>query len=130
MVGRMERYGSGGIDLEFRQIAVTADDVRSGQFTSHDVNTRDVNYRRYREECQAEGIDPRIAVEVEALTPGLLRQRLDAAIESLVDDVRAWNIESRTEEAERELLRSLQGAVKKIPRRATGGSAAGGDEDQ
>ncbi|MCO6008512.1 hypothetical protein NE236_26410 [Actinoallomurus purpureus] len=60
-----------------------------------------------------EGIDPRIAVEVEALTPGLLRSRLNDAIETLVDDVRQWNIQSRTEEAERKPLRSLQGAVKK-----------------
>jgi hypothetical protein len=75
--------------------------------------------KRYREECLREGIDPRIAVEIEALMPGLLRQRLDVAIEAL-DGIRQWNIESRTEEAGRELLRSLQGAVGKIVRSTTG----------
>ncbi|MFH8534771.1 hypothetical protein ACH4GE_41125 [Streptomyces tendae] len=70
------------------------------------------------------GIDPHTAVEVEALQPGLLRKRLDETIEGLVDDVRQWNIEARMEEAERELLRSLQGTVKKIVRRAAGEPAA------
>ncbi|MBT2232536.1 hypothetical protein [Nonomuraea sp. NEAU-A123] len=49
----------------------------------------------------------------EVLAPGLLRSRLNDAIETLVDDVRQWNIQSRTEEAERKLLHSLQAAVKK-----------------
>ncbi|MFD9302232.1 hypothetical protein ACFWCB_05995 [Streptomyces sp. NPDC060048] len=78
---RMERYGNGDIDLDFRQIAITADDVRSSRLTTHDVNTRDVNFVRYREECLREGIDPHTAVEVEALRPGELRQRLGEQIE-------------------------------------------------
>ncbi|WP_216586582.1 hypothetical protein [Streptomyces brasiliscabiei] len=116
VVERMARYGNGELDLEFRQIAITADDVRSGRLTTHDVNTRDVNFARYREECLRERLDPHTAVEVEALRPGLLRQRLDETIEGLVDDVRQWNIEFRTEAAERELLRSLQAVMKKIVR--------------
>lgn len=88
VVERMERYGSGELDLEFRQIAITAADVRSGRPTTHDVNTRDVNFARYREECLREGINPYTAVKVEALRPGLLRQRLNETIEGLVDDVR------------------------------------------
>ncbi|MFE6155848.1 hypothetical protein [Streptomyces sp. NPDC057889] len=129
MVERMERYGNGELDLEFQQIAITAEDVRSGQLTTHDVNVRDVNFARYREECLRKSIKPRTAVEVEALRPGLLRQRLDETIEGLVDDVRQWNIEARMEEAERELLRSLQGTVKKIVHRATSESAAPAAED-
>ncbi|MEU8623060.1 hypothetical protein [Streptomyces sp. NPDC048623] len=125
VVERIERYGNGGIDLEFRQIAITAADVRAGELTAHDVNVRDVNYRRYREECLREGLDPHTAVEVEALSPGLLRQRLDETIEGLVDDVRQWNVEARAEEAERELLRSLQGAVKTIVQRSAGESTGG-----
>ncbi|MFD6465361.1 hypothetical protein [Streptomyces goshikiensis] len=130
VVERIERYGNGGIDLEFQQIAITAADVRSHQLTAHDVNSRDVNYKRYQEECLHEGIDPRTAVEVEALRPGLLRQRLNEAIEELVDDVRRWNIEARTEEAERELLRSLQGAAKKIVHSTMGDPTAAEEEDQ
>ncbi|MQS17646.1 hypothetical protein F7Q99_37025 [Streptomyces kaniharaensis] len=120
VVERMERYGNGELDLEFRQIAITAADVRFGRLTTHDVNTRDVNFARYREECLREDIDPNIAVEIEALRPGLLRQRLEEAIEGLVDDVHQWNVLFRTEAAERELLRSLQAVMKKIVRRTTG----------
>ncbi|MGI8313457.1 hypothetical protein [Saccharopolyspora hattusasensis] len=114
---RMERYGNGELDLDFQQIAVSAADVRTGQFTSHDVNTRDVNYPRFREECQSEGLDPHIAVEVEALSPGLLRSRLDDALANLVDDVRQWNIQTRIEESERELLCTLQGHMGEIMQR-------------
>ncbi|MEV7470154.1 hypothetical protein AB0O20_27175 [Streptomyces kronopolitis] len=130
VIERMKRYGIGDLDLEFRQIAITADDVRSGRLTTHDVNTRDVNYKRYREECLREGIDPHTAVEVEALRPGLLRQRLDKTIEGLVDDVRQWNIEFRTEEAERELLKVLQQRATVLLRPSTDGLTAddGGGE--
>ncbi|SEM76502.1 hypothetical protein [Streptacidiphilus jiangxiensis] len=120
VVERMDRYGDGTLDLDFRQIAITAHDVRAGQLTSHQVNVRDVNYARYREECLREGIAPDTAVEVEALSPGLLRQRLDQQIEGLVDDVHQWNVLARAEEADRALLRALQGAVRDA-RRPTGG---------
>ncbi|WP_063043740.1 hypothetical protein [Nocardia pseudovaccinii] len=120
VVTRVNRYSGGdGLDLSFRQIAVTASDVSSGEFVTHDVNTRDVNYSRYRQECLSERIDPHNAVEIEALSPGLLRTRLSEAIESEVDDVRQWNIQSHTEQAERELLRSLQASVHDIVRNAT-----------
>jgi hypothetical protein len=76
------------------------------------VNIADVNYKRYQQECLREGIDPHTAVEVEALSPGLLRSRLSDAIETLVDDVAAWNFLARTEEAEQELLRNLHARVR------------------
>ncbi|MFM9700676.1 hypothetical protein [Streptomyces europaeiscabiei] len=41
---------------------------------------------------------------------------LDEAIEGMVNDVRQWNIEFKTEGAERKLLRELHGVVKKIGR--------------
>lgn len=100
------------------------------RLTTHDVNVRDINFTRYREECLREGIDPHTAVKVEALRFGLLGQRLDDAIESLVDDVRQWNIEARTEEVERELLRSLQGAVQKVVQRTADKLPAADDENQ
>ncbi|MGW2546561.1 hypothetical protein ACWC5I_38240 [Kitasatospora sp. NPDC001574] len=128
VVERMQRYGAEGLDLDFRQIAVTADDVRSGELTAHGVNEADVNYQRYRQECLDEGIDPRTAVEVEALDPGVLRGRLDAAIEHLVDDVAQWNALSRAEESERRLLHTLHTAVADRPRRAPGAPAAPDDE--
>ncbi len=66
----MERYGNGELDLEFRQSAITADDVRSGRFTTHDVNVRDVNFARYREERMREGIDAHTAVRSKPSAPG------------------------------------------------------------
>ncbi|WP_381805707.1 hypothetical protein [Streptomyces niveus] len=101
-----------------------------GRLTTHDVNVRDVNFARYREECLREGIDPHTVVEVEALRPGLLGQRLDETIEGLVDDVRQWNIEARTEEAERDLLRSLQGSVQKVVQRTADKLPAADDDNQ
>jgi hypothetical protein len=62
--------------------------------------------------------------------PGLLGQRLDETIEDLVDDVRQWNIEARSEEAERELLRSLQGAVQKVVQRTADKLPAADDDNQ
>ncbi|MFG2211014.1 hypothetical protein [Streptomyces sp. NPDC048638] len=114
---RMERYGAGQLDLDFQQIAVTAEDVRSGRLLTHYVNTADVNYKRYQQECLDEGIDPNSAVEVEALDPGLLRSRLSDAIEALVDDVAAWSHLARAERAERELLDSLHARVSEALRR-------------
>ena len=128
VVERMQRYGDQALDLDFRQIAVTADDVRSGRLTAHGVNEADVNYRSYRQECLAEGIDPRIAVEVEALDPGVLRGRLDAAIEALVDDVASWNALSAAEESEQRLLHTLHTTVGERLRRGPG-TQAGQDDD-
>ncbi|EST18896.1 hypothetical protein [Streptomyces roseochromogenus] len=113
MVERMERYGNGELDPEFRQISITADDVRSGRLTTHDVN-----FARYREECLREGIDPHTAVEVEALRPGLQRQRLDETIESLVDDVRQW-----TSSSERKVPNGSGWAGARVP------AAVGGREE-
>ncbi|WP_307715782.1 hypothetical protein [Streptomyces sp. V4I23] len=101
-----------------------------GRLTTRDVNVRDVNFARYREECLREGIDPHTVVEGEALRTGLLRQRLDETIEGLVDDVRQRNIEAGTEEAERELLRSLQGSVQKVVQRTADKLPAADDDNQ
>ncbi|MFE3906094.1 hypothetical protein ACFXPY_39050 [Streptomyces sp. NPDC059153] len=73
---------------------------------------------------------PHAAVEAEALTPGLLRSRPNDAAEALAGDVRQRNTEARTEEAGRELLRSLQGTVKKIVRRTPNEPADEGNEDE
>ncbi|WP_338930474.1 hypothetical protein WEB32_00965 [Streptomyces netropsis] len=95
---RIERYGSNGTDLDFQQIAVTADDVRGERLVAHEANAADSDFKRFREECLREGLDPYSAVEVEALSPGVLRRRLDSAIEGLVQDVHQWNILARAED--------------------------------
>lgn len=125
VVDRIERYGRNGIDLDFRQIAVTADDVRSGHLVEHEANTADSNFKRFRQECLAEGLDPYSAVEVEALSPGNLRQRLDSAIEGLVHDVHQWNILARAQDHDRSMLLGIQEAMEEHLREREDGGDAG-----
>lgn len=87
---------------------MTADDVRSGRLVSHEANTADSNLKRFREECLREGLDPHNAVEVEALSPGALRDRLDAAIEHQARDVHQWNVLARAEQHGRSMLLGVQ----------------------
>ncbi|MET9396097.1 hypothetical protein [Kitasatospora sp. NPDC002965] len=108
---RIERYGDNGIDLDFQQIAVTANDVRSGRLVSHEANTADSNFKRLRDECLREGLDPYEAVKVEALSPGMLRDRLDAAIERQVRDVHQWNVLAWAEQHDRRMLLAVQEAL-------------------
>lgn len=107
LADRIDRYGNNGPDVELIRVAVTSDDVASGRLVTHDVNGRDTNYRRFAEHARLVGLDPQIAVEVEALPPEQLRRRLRFAIDGLVQDVHAWNVAITAEESERELLRRL-----------------------
>ncbi|WP_327359598.1 hypothetical protein [Streptomyces sp. NBC_01304] len=111
---RMERYSKGEVDLRFEQLAVTAADVRSGQLATHDVNTADVNFTSYRQECLREGLDPNAAVEVEALSPALLRRRVSDAIEACIDDVGAWNELAQAEDRERDLLQAVRDRLRTV----------------
>jgi hypothetical protein len=101
---RLLRYSRDAVEVDFRRIAVTAGDVRSGELQTHHVNTRDPNYRHFAEECRLIGLGPQTAVEVEALPPAVLRDRLEAAIYDLVEDVDTWNVTIAAEESERELF--------------------------
>ena len=117
VVERIDRYGSSGIDLDFRQIAITVADVRSGRLVAHEANTADSNFKRFREECQREGLNPYEAVEVEALNPGNLRQRLDHSINGLVQNVHQWNVLARAEQHDRSMLLGIQEAMQNHLRR-------------
>jgi hypothetical protein len=80
----------------------------------NDVNTSDANWRRFREECLREDLDPYNSVEAEALHARLLRRRLNTVIEELVDDVRTWNSQFNAEREDRRLLHSLRTAVRDV----------------
>jgi hypothetical protein len=103
---RMARYGATDLNVELRRIAVTPEDVASDQYITHSVNTNDPNYRRFANLCRLNDLAPETAVEVEALPPGQLRQRLKAAIDDLTD-VWLWNVTLAAEESERELLERM-----------------------
>ncbi|MEW2393091.1 hypothetical protein AB0933_32495 [Streptomyces venezuelae] len=111
VVDRIERYGSNGIELDFQPIAVTAEDARSGRLVAHEANTADSNFKRFRDECLREGLDPYSAIEVEALRPGELRRRLDRSIEALIQDVHQWNVLAAAEDHDRSMLKGVQEAL-------------------
>ena len=73
-------------------MAVTPEDVATGELVGHKVNTADPNYRSFVDACRDVMLAPQTAVEVEAISPPVLRQRLEEALVSLIDDTRAWNI--------------------------------------
>jgi hypothetical protein len=104
---RLERYNDGAVPLDFRRIAVTPDDVRTGALTSHAVNAEDNNLRRFAEYCRTHGLYPGVAVEVEAIPPPALRERLKAALYDLVDNAETWNATIAAEESERHLFSNM-----------------------
>lgn len=104
---RQMRYSGGAVDLDFRRIAVTWDDVTSGRFTSHAVNTQDKNVGRFTEECRDHDVDPTLAIEVEAIPAPMLRNRVETEIYDLVIDADTWNATLEAEDSERELLYAL-----------------------
>lgn len=103
---RLTHYSGGSVPIDFRRCALTLDDVRDGGLTQHDANRDDKSYRRYAETCQEFGLDPTLSTEVEALSPAVLRDRLETQIYALVDDATRWNATVAAEESERNVLLS------------------------
>ena len=104
---RIQRYGNERVNLHFERIGVTADDVRSGRYTSHASNRRDSNFKRFKAICADERLDPGLAVEVEAIPPGELRTRLESAIEDRLDRDQ-WHASAVAEQSEREHLATMR----------------------
>lgn len=105
---RLHRY-AGDVEIDFRRLAVTADDLRDLDLTTHEVNLGDPNYRAYAAACSFVGLDPQVSVEVEALPPPLLRDRLERELYDLVEDAEQWNATLAAEESERDILESMIG---------------------
>lgn len=104
---RVARYaGDDVLDVKLRRVAVTATDVASGDFITHAVNTNDPNYKRFVAHCRLMELAPQAAVEVEAIPPGQLRQRLQDAIDELTNPI-IWDVTLAAEESERELLERM-----------------------
>ena len=97
---RMARYNG---KLTVRRIALTADDVAPGTDMpsfSADTKTKDSRYRwfiqHYGKSCW----------ELDAMSPAILRERVESAIQSLLD-VDAWNHAVKIEKAEVESMREF-----------------------
>lgn len=93
--------------ITFRRLALTAEDVRTGDLVSHAVNRADKNFRRYDEECRLHLLNPGVATEVEALPPPVLRNRLETELYDLVRDADTWNATLAAEVSEREILANM-----------------------
>lgn len=104
---RVVRYSGGTVDLDFRRLAVTADDIMSMNLVTHGVNRNDSNYQRYVQECELVGLDPQVSVEVEAIPSTVLRDRLEAELYDLVEDAETWNATLAAEESERNILTAM-----------------------
>lgn len=104
---RLNRYAKGTVEVDFRRLAVTPDDLFSMNLATHDVNRGDPNYRRYAQECESVGLDPLISVEVEALPPDVLRDRIESALYDLVEDADAWNAAIDAQREERQILSAM-----------------------
>ena len=105
---RLERYADGAVEITLDRIALTAEDVLSGDLATHDVNTDDPTYTRYASECRLIGLDPNNSVEVEALPAPVLRDRLEAAIYDTIGDASVWNATLAYEDAERDQLQEMR----------------------
>ncbi len=100
---RMQRYGHRDVQMHFSRVGVNPEDVMHGEYTSHSTNKRDPNYRRFVKACRDHDLDPDVSVEVEALPPAELRERIEDKIISLVD-VDAWHSTVEAESSEREFM--------------------------
>ncbi|MFD8705912.1 hypothetical protein ACFV1W_25455 [Kitasatospora sp. NPDC059648] len=111
LLERLNRYTDGGVDVVLRRIAVTADDVLDPDLdlVAHAANTRDPNWKAYAVECERFGIDPRLAVEIEAIPPTKLRSRLQTAIRAGIGDPAAWTACLAAESSERAILGAIAG---------------------
>ena len=108
---RLQRYSNNEVPIDFVRVAVTEGDVAHGRFESHDVNGSDKNYRRFVEHCRFVCLDEQTAVELEAIPPAQLRDRVHDAILNVVDDVESWNATIAAEESELEIIARMLGTV-------------------
>ncbi|MEM5421308.1 hypothetical protein [Paraburkholderia ferrariae] len=100
---RLERYGGDWYGLS--RIALTEDDVRSGNLQSFAADTKcgDSRYRWFVERYGAR------CWELDAMNPNDLRERVRAEIVALLD-IDAWNHMIHIERAERESMETVMGA--------------------
>ncbi len=108
---RLQRYAGSTVQIEFRRVAVSTTDAMSGEFQTHKVNRNDHNFARFAAMCDASGVPSDQAMEVEAIPPPMLRDRLDRELYNLVDDPVSWNAVLAAEESEREIAMRIANGV-------------------
>lgn len=104
---RLKQYGAEmGTDIHLRRLALTADDGRRGNLASFPVATKkeDPRYRWW----VANDLGPD-CWELDAMSPVVLRQRVEQAIEELITDRAAWDRAETVREVERASLVDMMG---------------------
>lgn len=104
---RLGRYGAAPIEI--RRIAVTEADTRSGipSFQASD-KSKDPNFRWFLENhCDGASASDARCWELDAIEPHVLRGRLEAAIEELIDWDR-WGEARELEAEDRDVLASME----------------------
>ena len=97
--GRVERYGGA---LTLTRLALTLDDTQGGGLPGFAADTKTTD-SRYQWFLRHHGT---VCWEVDALSPPILRARVEAAIVDLLD-TQAWERAETTERAERESMRAF-----------------------
>jgi hypothetical protein len=104
---RMRRYLPRGseVDIDFRRIAITPEQVRDMQLQGHAMNPNipAPQRQRFYAICDAYGI-PREPVEAEAMNANVLRQLVETEIEACIEDRRQWELELAVQAEERKTL--------------------------
>ena len=108
LLDRLMRYSKDEVEIDFERLAVASSDIRGGRFVTHPVNKNDPHLKRFQVACKNRGLDPNVAMEVEAISSTELRTRLSDELYSLVEDIESWNATLVAEESEREILMKMR----------------------
>lgn len=104
---RLRRYAP-DVDIAFRQLAVTPQQIDELALVGHASKRSDVNFPGYEEWCDQHGLNEGLAWEVEAIAPPTLRGLVHEAIVGHID-VRQWRLLQEVERQERDLLTRMAG---------------------
>jgi hypothetical protein len=104
---RLRRYSDDEVDITFTRLALTVDDITSRDLIRHEVNEKDVNFKRFTEVCESVGLVPQDAVEVEALGANVLRSRVHDTLLTEIKNVESWNSTFAAEQSEIDVLKTM-----------------------
>ncbi|MGI9083744.1 MAG: hypothetical protein ACR2FE_00455, partial [Aeromicrobium sp.] len=96
-----------GLDLTFRRLAVTPQQIRDHDLQTHDVNTRDSSYAKFVEACTEADLPPSASVELEAFRPSVLRGLVERELYELVENESAWDATIAAEDVDRAMLKDM-----------------------
>jgi hypothetical protein len=103
---RLNRYSNDAVEITFRRLAVTPEQISSYGLISHDTNSRDSSHQRFAAECRRLGV-PIEAVELEAFPAPVLREIVETTLYDAIDDGNAWDATIDAELADLEMLADM-----------------------